>query len=65
MCRTWTSDGRGAYNGTWRITAQSGEAFAQARLDGPIATLFTTSGTFTHVKSFVTRGCNTGCTDWS
>jgi len=64
VCRTWTSDGQGAYNGTWKITRKTGAAVAQGRFDGFVANLATT-GTFSHIDSFVTRGCNVGCTDWS
>jgi hypothetical protein len=64
VCRTWTPDGQGKYNGTWKITNQTGGAYAQGRFDVLIGNLGST-GSFAHVGSFVTRGCHTGCTDWS
>ena len=38
VCRTWTSDGQGAYNGTWKITRKTGAAVA-ARF-APIFAIF-------------------------
>ncbi|MEV0678713.1 hypothetical protein AB0I60_19565 [Actinosynnema sp. NPDC050436] len=67
VCRTWTPHGDGTYYGTWQVDRADANVIAQGRFDGKVRNLGV-QGSYSRVKDFVTRACDSSgkrCSSWA
>ncbi len=66
VCKSWTPDGGGSFNGTWSVGVTTSLTYVQKSEDGRVSNA-SGSGRYTHVKKFHLRACSATtnrCSDW-